>query len=1067
MTDSFERIRTSLNENLFVEAGAGTGKTQALVDRLVALVRAGHPITEIVAVTFTEKAAAELKERTRSGLERVRAEGDPGGHFAAALNALDAAPISTIHAFAAGLVRAFAAHGGVDPDCKVINDVPATRRFQQRWRDHLERAGEDADSREAVARCLRLGMLPADIETLAFELWQRPDHAALALEVEPPGRVRWPDFAALRDEIVNFGIDQRADDDRLAISLRALRDLLDLLGSINDPEREAVLAPVAGKSWGKLGNQKAWGREIGTVRARGAEIECLLVDLQADLRDDALRGLLPLVAGFVVKDREARCREGALTFDDLISIARDLVTKNEEVRQQVRERYHAFLIDEFQDTDPWQFEIARAFATGSDGMFEPGRLFLVGDPKQSIYRFRNADMAIYSAGREALAGAAGHVELASSRRATPAIVAWVNNVFARMFPAGGDSSVAPEYAALTAVRESGGDDAGPHVAIIGEVVDEKAARVRLQESLAVAAACREVVETGWKVFERDTGHSRPARFGDIAILIPARTVLPDIERALEGAAIPYRVESGSLVFQTQEVRDLINILGAIDDPGDAVAIVGALRSAAFACSDADLARHKLARGTFNYEARSHPPGPVADALGRLRRFHETRHETSLATLVQSVLAETGIVASAILDNAGRDAFRRARFVVEQARAFVADQPQPLRAFVDWLEERGSRPLVDHEGSMLDSDEDAVRILTVHGAKGLEFPVVLMAGFGSNPRNVASPTYAIDSQDRTLAVCVGPVARQFRTGGVEGVIERERRHAEAESVRLLYVAATRARDHLVVSLFRSAKGNRSSAQRLEEAGARERAVTLVPRPGTAETSRPQFEGLTVDLPGETGGVTPEEARAGLVAAARRQRVTSATALAAKEGREDDTEPWARGRGSTRLGRAVHAVVQSVPLNATDADIAAFARAQAVAEAIPGREAEVARLAARALASSAMSRARAARRTLREAPFAVDFDGTLVEGFVDLLVDTGDGLEIIDWKTDGIAAHEVDGRLEHYRLQAGLYVLGLERATGLKVRRVTYVFLSPGVEREPGDPEALAREAYTRLTAGSQV
>ncbi|MBI2767064.1 MAG: PD-(D/E)XK nuclease family protein [Chloroflexi bacterium] len=659
------------------------------------------------------------------------------------------------------------------------------------------------------------------------------------------------------------------------------------------------------------------------------------------------------------------------------------------------------------------------------------------------------------------------VSLVASHRTAPAILSWVNAVFGRLFP-GDDLAIAPAYSEMTAVRSD--SPAGHPVSRIGDARPLRAAEVRRTEAAHVAGVCQAVVTEGWLVGDRGGAPHRPARFRDIAILIPTRTGLPDLDHAFEQAGIPVRVDGGSLVFQTQELRDLINILAATDDPADSIAVVAALRSPAFACSDADLARHKLAHGSFNYLAPENPPGPVTAALLRLRAFHDLRPTTSLAGLVQAILGETGIVASAILDTADRDAFRRARFTVEQARAFEADGPQPLRALVDWLEERSSRPIVDHEGAGLDEDEDAVRIMTVHGAKGLEFPVVIMAGFGTQPQAVLPPTWAIERASGELAVCIGPKSRgQFSYGPVAGVLAQELRHAEAEQVRLLYVAATRARDHLIVSFYKGQRGNASGVDRLLAVQAADGLPVLAAPDNAAHQTPGRLSGIVVEPSPFRDVATAAAARRELVAASYRLRVTSATALAGrKEARADDSEPWSHGRGSTRLGRAVHAVIQSVPLSASPGVVAAFARAQAVAEAIPDREADIVRLVRRALESQAMARARAAAsnggRALREVPFAVEIDGTIVEGFLDMLIDGPGGLEIVDWKTDGITAGEVDARLDHYRLQAGLYVLGIERATAHRPTRVTYAFLSPAIERDLGDTAALAAFAANELAAG---
>ena len=172
---------------------------------------------------------------------------------------------------------------------------------------------------------------------------------------------------------------------------------------------------------------------------------------------------------------------------------------------------------------------------------------------------------------------------------------------------------------------------------------------------------------------------------------------------------------------------------------------------------------------------------------------------------------------------------------------------------------------------------------------------------------------------------------------------------------------------------------------------------------------------------------------------------------------------RGRGGTRLGRAVHAAIQSLPLDADEAMIEAFSRAQAVAEAIPDRSGEVARLVRQALQSDAAARARAAPRALREVSFAAEFDGVILEGFADLIIETADGIEIVDWKTDDIPAAAVRERLRQYELQAGLYVLGIESATGRPVTRVTYVFARAGLEESPGEPASLSARARAQLAS----
>jgi ATP-dependent helicase/nuclease subunit A len=464
---------------------------------------------------------------------------------------------------------------------------------------------------------------------------------------------------------------------------------------------------------------------------------------------------------------------------------------------------------------------------------------------------------------------------------------------------------------------------------------------------------------------------------------------------------------------------------------------------------------------------------VTAGLENLRSFHERRPGMSIANLVETLASDRRIAELALYDGGSRDAFRRVRFLVEQARAFEAAAPESLRAFIEWLERRAGQAVLDQEGAALDDDEDALRILTVHASKGLEFPIVVMAGLGVSPSNQPA-TFSEDRETGDVSVVIGAASagNRFTLGPVDAANLREKEHQAAERDRLLYVAATRARDHLLVSLYHASKARDNGAQKLLDAGARELALDL----DAATLDVPVPAGGATDLPLELPDTDEEQfvaARTSLVAGAFQRRPASATALrrlqtaAAQEGdkpeKRDDAEPWSRGRAATHLGRAVHASLQTVAWDAAPDSIAALAAAQTVAEAVPERAAEAERLIAAALSSGAAARARAARRALREVPFAFTHQGRVIEGFIDLVIDGDDGLEIVDWKTDRVGPGEIEARLAEYRLQAGLYVLGLEQATGRRVGAVSYVFVAAGVELSPGSPSELAAAALRELAA----
>ncbi len=443
---------------------------------------------------------------------------------------------------------------------------------------------------------------------------------------------------------------------------------------------------------GTYRNIRNWRGAIDVAEARRITSEVIqtLVGTLEALRSAALSDALPFVVRFVTTEARDRGRDGALTFDDLILKVRNVLRDIPDARVRYRNQYDTLLIDEFQDTDPLQAEMALAFATNPEtGLPEPGRLFLVGDPKQSIYRFRRADMAMYAHTRNTLReSGAVPVDLALNRRSQPAVIDWVNQVFKAVIGPGLIESVQPAYQPLGRQR----DDTliGPGVACFGYDVDEPAAVTRQREAQFVAAYCRDVVRQGWQVYDRATEAVSAARYREIAVLLPARTILQPLERALAGEGIPYRVEGGSLVYATQEVRDLINCLTAIDDPTDDVAVVAALRSPAYACSDPEIATYRLLQnGSFNYlwpdlDAKD---GRVAEALRDLRGWHKARAAHTIASLADGFINDRRLVEIGLLDSGNRNAFRRARFLVEQARDFESAGPETLRAFVEWLERR--------------------------------------------------------------------------------------------------------------------------------------------------------------------------------------------------------------------------------------------------------------------------------------------------------------------------------------------------------------------------------------------
>ena len=542
---------------------------------------------------------------------------------------------------------------------------------------------------------------------------------------------------------------------------------------------------------------------------------------------------------------------------------------------------------------------------------------------------------------------------------------------------------------------------------------------------------------------------RPLEAGDITILVPARTSLPFLERALDDGGVMYRTESSSLVYHAQEVRDLFAACRALADPSDAFALVTALRSPLFGCGDDDLWSWKRAGGSFNLRApvtdglAGHPVGVAVTYLAKLQR--ESRWMTPSEVLGR-LAVDRRMFEVAVFGPRARDSWRRLRFVIDQARAWSESEHGGLRAYLDWAHAQSAETSRVAEAVLPESDTDSVRIMTIHAAKGLEFPMVVLSGMTSQPNNFGG--VRIFWKDDGYAVSL---AKDLATGDFQEQVPLDEQMSDYERMRLLYVGATRARDHLVVSLHRF--GNRSTnARRLADAGASEAgAVRLTEPPRTtavpvshdvtpppefaqwlagvknaadASRFRPAFSAS--GLEGTDPDVEPDAPPANAEAAVDPTR-DGPIAGASKGGRDVELSAWSKGRYGSAVGRAVHGVLQSVDLG-TGAGLEGAVAAQCVAEGVTPFADLVTALVLSALGCDVVKRA-AARDHWRESYVGVDQDdGTVLEGFVDLIYREDDGsFVVVDYKTDDIPDSAFTSRTSFYAPQVRAYAAIVRLAT----------------------------------------
>lgn len=1122
-----DRILTGTDATLFVEAGAGSGKTYSLVRRICRMVLVdGIELAEMAAVTFTEKAAAELRERIRELLS-IPAEDETAEireRRLRGLSQVDTAQIGTLHAFALTLLTRNPLEAGVPPRLSPVDEMGAALEFENRWarvrRDvfSTDRGGGRGPLVDAVAALVASGVGESGFRAVAAALdkeWHRlppgddgePTPFTMTIATHEFDR-----FLRFGDEILDELRDCTNPEDKLAAQLEKVRGLLAGIREIRGREhghpgggiRALLAVEVPGP--GRGGSQANWVGGADQVRAIKARIKELRPRLDA-IAGAVLGSAARIVAthmGVLLRGMaEERRRSGNVEFHDMLVLAAEFL-RDAAVAERVRGEYKRILLDEFQDTDPLQLDIALAIAGDPADPANAGRLFTVGDPKQSIYRFRHADIGTYM---DARGSAPELVSLTTNFRSTAPTLRWVNDLFSRVLEE--IPRIQPAYEGLAPAPGR----PGPHPSVPAPFVfsgedlpDTAPARLapadsaRWREAGGVARIIHTAIERGWC---HETGSTRdgfrhtPLRLADITILLPTRKSLPILEQVLDDAGIEFRAEASSIVYATSEIRELLHAVRAIADPADGASLVAALRSPLYGCSDADLLRWRAAGGVW--AVRATPPvgeedSVVAEGIRHLRSLADEALRPG--DLLHRLVSERHLLEIATDTPRHRDVWRRIRFVIDQAHAWT-ETLNPggwdLRAYCRWADALGADEARVKEAVLPEIGVDAVRISTIHASKGLEYPMVIVAGMTTQFPRFSAPALWDDDGHPEVHF-----SSKAATPGHAACAEAERIQETAEKARLLYVACTRASSVLAISGHSSTEeatkpdakksgtktrttwgsiltpalteigildedGNLVESPDLVDVDFRDRTRALPPADEAAPPAPPRHrdEWLRASASAANASALPRgvsateiahaattpPAGAGSARGAAALRIASAIRGDGGVPAGSDADPAGligiAASSGTDFGDLLHHVLDVTPLDASP-DAVWEKRVGALAEAAARRAGgaadpvtvtEVIR-AARTALTAAPVRAAATRPHWKEMPLAGEIDGVLVEGVADLVYrDDDSSLVIVDHKTDaGVSAETLDA----YFLQLAVYARLLRETAGERVSRVELVF-----------------------------
>jgi len=1094
--DVRHRAATELNASVILEAGAGTGKTTVLVSRVMSILRTDVPLESVALITFTEKAAGELKQKIRAEIERELAVAHMTPSWQRvlreSLESLDRATICTIHAFAASMLRERPVEAQIDPRFTTADALQATMLREETWERWIE---EQTAARPApLARALRRGLKLSQLRDLAFALLAHRE-----IRIQPGPQSDMGSLEAVRrsvpgaleqlDALCASCIDRA---DRMCTQIRELHAHVERLRTASGEALLGILTELPLSA--SLGNQQHWSPPGDLARVRET------IRKLAAQRDEACRGVRTalahelgawLRAGFNAHYRQAKESRRLLDFEDLLIICRNMLRDAAPARESFQRRWRCLLVDEFQDTDPLQAEIIFLLASGDPAQSDwrltrpaPGKLFVVGDPKQSIYRFRRADIEVYEEVRALVMRSGGVSEtLTQNFRTVPSIVSWVNDLFKELIRPVEQTRMQPRYIPIEAYRFEPRHPAGPAAAeprvLLMPPASPQALRAmsadqaRREESAATAALIAAALKEEWRVVDPETGQPRTIRPADIALLFRTSTAMEIYEETLRRAGIPYQLSGGRRYYQRAELQALQAVILAIASPHDPLAVVSALRSPFFGCSDEELLAHAVS-GDWVYTREAAGAGtPMDKPFELLRRLHAERLSRPAAATLEDLYEATGALSLFYLKPDGDQRAANLIKALDLARVHEATEAASFSTFARWLARMAAQEYEEAEAPLNEEapergDEDgAVQMMTVHAAKGLEYPVVILCDPGGRPRAraplaIVERAPAPDAAAR-LEFAIGADDLQHATSGYEAARGREKLRLEAEAQRLFYVAATRARDYLVIPTFATSQSRGFLASMgatgflpAAGGGAEHRgAVVLQPEafgrlPQPAEPFRlsladvPQAD---VSLSVEKGGW--RRALVALLGSPATGRSFRSPSGEADSRRKDRATPvTARPAGSRRaraLGLAVHAVLEKIDL-ATGADMGVMCEEESERAGYPDLAAEARALVERALSSRLIKEALAAPRYFRELPFAAAGDSWITEGRVDLAWESGGGLIVVDFKTDRVDSEaDLAAHVDTYMPQAALYAVGLQQATGRPVREVVFHFLRTGADR----------------------
>ncbi|MEA2021861.1 MAG: UvrD-helicase domain-containing protein [Candidatus Caldatribacteriota bacterium] len=1066
-----KKIIEELNLNILVEASAGSGKTSSLIHRMAALIKSGKfKVDEIAAITFTRKAAIELKERFQQKIEdsfRETKDEKEKAYLRKALSNLEQCYLGTIHSFCARLLRERPIESGLDPEFTELDDLDDILLKEEAWEKYLLNLKiEEAPS---LVHLEELGIKPPELADYYKTVCSFPE-IKLSFQALPKPNLEeaLKKIISFSDEASQYIPDEEPEKgyDKLQEAVLSVKRMKGFYDYIKEDYNKIKLLENFSKS--EKVTLKRW-----TSKEKAKEYrDSLSLELQEKVINPTLRqwreccyaGITKFILPAVKYYHELRRKVSMLNFQDLLLKTSCLLRDYPEVRQYFQQKYKCLLVDEFQDTDPIQAEII-FYLTGQD-IYEknwqklvpcPGSLFMVGDPQQSIYRFRRADIAIYNLVKELIKKSGGEIlKLQVNFRSLHSIGSYLNPIFEELFSSG-QGKFQAAFSPMQTVRE----DNPQYLSGVKQLIISKEKNKRdtiRRDAQYIARIIQDMVGS----------HSPLATYKDFMIIVRYKGGMDIYAHTLAEYGIPFTVSGAASLNESLQIKELLKLFRLMKDVENQVLVVAVLRGIFFGFSDDDLYHFKESGGGFdfyekipeklNFKLREN----FDKAFCQLKQFHQWTQNLPPITAMEKIIISSGLLSHSSLEGYNLNKCGELYFILEKLRKAEAGEIIEFASMVDQFE-KILEARVEEELDIL-TEEDTVRIMNLHKAKGLESPVVFLA----IPYNTTThePNYYIERTGQEphghFLVCrsnpynKGKGKRLAQPENWEDYCRIETSYNEAENIRLLYVAATRAKNLLVVSSL-DHKSNKNNPWLPLLKNIKEEMNVTVPEEGLPEGKTKEDEKKK-----EKESLLEDYKK---IQSEWKQWIKDLSKSSYYEKKPTDFKDEEKHRkiktvdvGGTDWGSAVHRIFDYLIKEDPDEQLLSFHIEKAFEKQGVSlkRKEELAGIIRKFKKSDLYQRLKKTELKYSEVPFTInikpahplyaelvgqDSRPVILSGTIDLVFKEADGWVVVDYKTDRPQnKKDYPGLIEVYQKQIDIYRKVWQEISGEKVKESSLYFVN---------------------------